>query len=176
MSTGLIAEVKAFVAGLRGELPELFKAPLAQNPPRPAVGPRPKVAPSLFSERCAHFAPEMGVSPGKIRVKDMRSLWGSCSYRGDLSFNVRLMGAPPEVLDYVVVHELAHLKWRGHGRRFWDLVQKHCPEAKARRRWLRANGAGLLQDLPGLAPTDAEDPQGAVGLGHVSGQGEVEPA
>lgn len=157
----LLAEVRAFVAGLRGELPELFKAPPAKD---------------RFSERCAHYAPLMDVSPGKIRVKDMSSLWGSCSYRGDLSFNVRLLGAPPEVLDYVVVHELAHLKWRGHGRRFWDLVQKHCPEAKVRRRWLRANGARLLQELPSLGPADCEDAQVAVASGEVPGQGEVEPA
>lgn len=157
----LLAEVRAFVAGLRGELPELFEAP------------SPK---SKFSERCAHFAAEMGLSPGKIRVKDMRSLWGSCSYRGDLSFNVRLLGAPPEVLDYVVVHELAHLKWRGHGRRFWDLVQKHCPEAKVRRRWLRANGAALLQNLPGVVSADPEDAQAALARGQVAGQSEVEPA
>lgn len=192
-SSGLLAEVRAFVAGLRGELPELFKAP---PPPAPPAAPRPRPhrpAPEgtvLFAERCAVYAPQMGVSHGKVRVKDMRSLWGSCSYRGDLSFNVRLLGAPPEVLDYVVVHELAHLRWRGHGRRFWDLVQKHCPDQRLHRRWLRANGARLLQQLPGLreaAPglgeaaaglgvADAEEAQGAVSSGQVARQGEVEAA
>ncbi|TPW19403.1 MAG: putative metal-dependent hydrolase, partial [Elusimicrobia bacterium] len=127
-----------------------------------------------FARRCAHFAPELGVSYGKVRVKDMKSLWGSCSYRGDLSFNVRLLSAPPEVLDYVVVHELAHLRWRGHGRRFWELVHKHCPEQKERRRWLRANGPRLLQDLPGFGAAHAEDPQAAELAGQVAGQGEVE--
>ncbi|TBR16985.1 M48 family peptidase [bacterium] len=172
MSQGLLAEVRAFVAGLRGELPELFKAP---PPPAPRRVPRPSV-PTLFSERCAHYAPLMGVSPGKVRVKDMRSLWGSCSYRGDLSFNARLLGAPPEVLDYVVVHELAHLRWRGHGRRFWDLVQKFCPEQKARRRWLRANGTALLQELPSLGAADREDAEQPLPFGDVAGQREVEPA
>lgn len=195
-SSGLLAEVRAFVAGLRGELPELFKAP---PPPAPAA-PRPSrpvpAGTARFAERCGAYAPEMGVSHGKVRVKDMRSLWGSCSYRGDLSFNVRLLAAPPEVLDYVVVHELAHLRWRGHGRRFWDLVQKHCPDQRRHRRWLRANGARLLQELPGLreaapglreagpglgaaAPglgvPDAEDAQRPV-AGEVAGQGEVEAA
>lgn len=195
-ASGLLAEVRAFVAGLRGELPELF----TKQPPPPPAASRPSAArprvveggsrQAVFAERCAHYAAEMGLSPGKVRVKDMRSLWGSCSYRGDLSFNVRLLSAPPEVLDYVVVHELAHLRWRGHGRRFWDLVQKFCPEQKARRRWLRANGLRLLQELPGLreaalgpgeaalglAPGDAEEAQGALALGEVAGQGEVEAA
>lgn len=158
----LLAEVRAFVAGLKGELPELFK-------PVPAPS-----TPSVFSARCAHYAPEMGVFYGKVRVKDMRSLWGSCSYRGDLSFNVRLLSAPPEVLDYVVVHELAHLRWRGHGRRFWELVQKHCPEQKDRRRWLRANGARLIQDLPGVGAAHGEEPQTSGLPDQVAGQGEVE--
>lgn len=185
-SSGLLAEVRAFVAGLRGELPELFKAP---PPPAPAAAPRqrpPRPAPegtALFAARCGVYAAQMGVSHGKVRVKDMRSLWGSCSYRGDLSFNVRLLSAPPEVLDYVVVHELAHLRWRGHGRRFWDLVQKHCPEQRRHRRWLRANGARLLEELPGhgeaargLGVPDAEDAQGAVAAGQVARQGEIEAA
>lgn len=166
---GLVAEVRAFVAGLRTELPELFRLPAA--PPRPA---QPEAG--LFLARCAHFAPLMGLSYGKVRVKDMRSLWGSCSARGDLSFNVRLLGAPPEVLDYVVVHELAHRRWRGHGRRFWDLVVRHCPEARRHRRWLRANGTRLLSELPGLGAGDGVDAQGVAALGEVSGQGEVEPA
>jgi hypothetical protein len=184
-ASGLLAEVRAFVAGLRGELPELFKAapPPATAVPRPRQTRPASQGTALFAERCGVYAPRMGVSHGKIRVKDMRSLWGSCSYRGDLSFNARLLSAPPEVLDYVVVHELAHLRWRGHGRRFWDLVQKHCPDQRRHRRWLRANGARLLQELPGLreAPpglgvADPEQAQGAVVAGQVAGQGEVEAA
>lgn len=169
MSAGLLAEVRAFVAGLRTELPELFRPPAA--PPQPV---QPEAG--RFLARCAHFAPLMGLSYGKVRVKDMRSLWGSCSHRGDLSFNVRLLGAPPEVLDYVVVHELAHRRWRGHGRRFWDLVVRHCPEARERRRWLRLNGARLLSEFPGLGAADAEDAHGRAGDSQFARQGEVEPA
>lgn len=167
---GLVAEVRAFVAGLRTELPELFRPAPAPDSPRT----RPEAG--LFMARCAHFAPLMGLSYGKVRVKDMRSLWGSCSYRGDLSFNVRLLAAPPEVLDYVVVHELAHRRWRGHGRRFWDLVLRHCPEARERRRWLRANGARLLSELPDLGAQQAVDMERLAAGGELPRQGEVETA
>lgn len=171
MSGGLLGEVRDFLASLKSDLPGLFA-------PRPAPARRPKPGDGsvrLFTERCAAFAPAMGVSFGRVRVKTMTSLWGSCSARGDLSFNARLLDAPPAVLDYVVVHELAHLRWRGHGRRFWDLVTRHCPEAKAHRRWLRENGARLLQELPGGPVARAEDAQGP-GAGEVPGQGEVETA
>lgn len=162
--SGILAEVRAFVAALRGEHPEVFSrpAPRGSDP---------------FSERCAHHAPAMGVEFGKVRLKEMSSLWGSCSARGDLSFNRRLLDAPPEVLDYVVVHELAHLRWRGHGKRFWDLVARHCPEQRRRRRWLRDNGRALLAgQLPGAGAVEREDAQGPLGAGRqeILGQGEVE--
>lgn len=77
----------------------------------------------------------------RMVVREQKTLWGSCSPRtGTLSFNVKLVMAPPAVLDYIVVHELAHFKWRGHGVRFWERVARFCPDYKARRRWLRENG------------------------------------
>ena len=138
--SGLIAEVRGFLDSLRGELPELFVPP--SLPPRR----RTAVDAEGFSVRAAHFAPLMGVSYGRVRAKTMTSLWGSCSARGDLSFNARLLAAPPEVLDYVVVHELAHRVHRGHGATFWTLVERHCREHRTQRRWLRKNGALLLGD------------------------------
>lgn len=169
MSEGLLGEVRGFLASLKSELPGLF-VPAPRRAPRPAPA-----GGSVFADRCAFFAPAMGVSYGKVRVKAMTSLWGSCSARGDLSFNARLLDAPPAVLDYVVVHELAHRRWRGHGRRFWDFVHRHCPDAREHRRWLRLNGPRLLQQLPGGAVAGAEDAQGLV-PGEVAGQGEVEAA
>ena len=169
--SGLLDEVRAFVSGLRRELPEVFvPAAPKPRPPRP-LGPEAEA----FSARCARFAPEMGVTFGKVRAKEMSSLWGSCSARGDLSFNRRLLAAPPEVLDYVVVHELAHLRWRGHGARFWALVEKHCPEQRAHRRWLRRNGAALLAgELPGPAVDGEEELQVPPVAGQLPRQGEVE--
>lgn len=155
--SGLLDEVRAFLRGVEAELPEVFGGG------------------DSFERACRRRADLMGVSYGKVRVKDMSSLWGSCSARGDLSFNRRLLDAPAEVLDYVVVHELAHLRWRGHGARFWSLVEKHCPEHRTHRRWLRKNGAALLSgELPGPAVSHAEEAQAGPVPGEVAGQGEVE--
>lgn len=130
----LLREIRDFLGGLRKELPEVFAS-------RPAV----PAGRETFLNRVEHFAPRMGVRPARVRVKDLRSLWGSCSARGSLNFNWRLLLAPPEVLDYVVVHELAHLAETSHSRRFWALVSEYCPEHRERRRWLKENGGSLLR-------------------------------
>jgi predicted metal-dependent hydrolase len=88
-------------------------------------------------ERVEARAPEIGVQPGRLTIRDQRSRWASASARGDLSFSWRLVLAPPFVLDAVVVHELAHLRIRGHSRAFWSLVERHAPRTPEARRWLR---------------------------------------
>ncbi len=80
---------------------------------------------------------------GRVNVKDQRSLWGSCSRAGNLNFNWRLTLAPPEVLHYVVVHELSHRLEMNHSRRFWAHVEKLCPDYRVHRRWLRKNAEAL---------------------------------
>ena len=85
--------------------------------------------------------------PHAITVRDQRTRWGSASRQGTLSFSWRLVLAPPEILDYVVVHELAHLRWAGHGTRFWSLVRRFAPAADHHRRWLRQNEARLRHAL-----------------------------
>lgn len=192
--TGLVAEVRGFLAALRGELPELFVPRLPPSPPRrkerrgadddralsrgSAASEAVRAAAAPFAARAAFYAPAMGVAFGRVRAKRMTSLWGSCSAGGDLSFNAALLQAPPEVLDYVVVHELAHRAHRGHGPRFWSLVERHCPAQRARRRWLRLNGAALLgRELPGAGPVDGEDAQAPAAVEEgVARQGEVEAA
>jgi hypothetical protein len=84
----------------------------------------------------ARRAAEMGLTYGRLSIRDQRTRWGSASARGALSFSWRLVLCPPDVLDYVVVHELAHLRWRGHGPRFWALVRRHVPRTDEHRRWL----------------------------------------
>lgn len=79
----------------------------------------------------------------RIRVADQATRWGSCSTRGTLSFSWRLLMAPPEVLDYVVIHELAHLREMNHSPRFWALVEARCPDYKRHVRWLKEHGATL---------------------------------
>ena len=95
------------------------------------------------SARAHALASELGKRPLRIALRDTRSLWGSCSPEGRLSFSWRLVMAPAAVLDYVVAHEIAHLEVKNHGRRFWALVERLSPGFASARAWLRCNGARL---------------------------------
>lgn len=95
---------------------------------------------SAISDVVAHRAAAMAVAPGRVSIRDQSSRWASASANGSLSFSWRLILTPPFVLDAVVVHELAHLRIRGHTRRFWDLVESHAPRTSEARRWLRTHG------------------------------------
>jgi predicted metal-dependent hydrolase len=88
------------------------------------------------------------VSYARISIRGQRTRWGSCSPRGTLSFNWRLALAPPSVLDYVVVHELCHLREANHSPRFWALVAERRPDWRAERDWLRRHGEELLAFQP----------------------------
>jgi predicted metal-dependent hydrolase len=92
-------------------------------------------------------AAEMGVRPVRIEIRDQVSRWASASARGTLSFSWRLVLAPPEVLDAVVVHELAHLRLHGHSRAFWDLAEHYAPATAASRAWLREHAAEMRAAL-----------------------------
>ncbi len=93
----------------------------------------------------AGHAQLLGVKPKAIRLKDTRSRWGSCAPDGTLAFSWRLVMAPDWVLDYVVAHEVAHLRELNHSSRFWDHVARLTPHRDAAVEWLRANGPGLLR-------------------------------
>ena len=92
---------------------------------------------SYIPGRVAHFAPLVGVTYGRITIRNQRTRWGSCSSKGNLNFNWKLMRMPPEALDYVVVHELAHRKEMNHSERFWAIVEKELPDYRERRKMLR---------------------------------------
>jgi predicted metal-dependent hydrolase len=93
--------------------------------------------------RVERRAAEMGLTYGQVAIRDQKTRWGSCSHAGNLNFNWRLVLAPPVVLDYVVVHELAHRVEMNHSARFWRIVARHCPTTKEQRLWLRKHGAAL---------------------------------
>ena len=95
-------------------------------------------------ERVAHFAPLVGRQPGRITIREQKTRWGSCSAKKNLNFNWKLMLAPPDVLDYVVVHELCHLIHLDHSPAFWALVGSVLPDYRARRRWLKEHGDELM--------------------------------
>lgn len=100
-------------------------------------------AKEYFPKRAAHFLPLTGGSFSRITIRDQKTRWGSCSSTGTLSFNYRLMFAPPRVLDYVVVHELCHLTQMNHSRAFWDLVASVLPDYRIYRSWLKEHGQEL---------------------------------
>ena len=95
--------------------------------------------------RVAHYAPLIGVEPGRITIRKQKTKWGSCSSKGNLNFNCLLMLAPPEVIDAIVVHELCHLKQMNHSKKFYDEVLRVFPEYRKWNKWLRDNGGVLMQ-------------------------------
>jgi hypothetical protein len=100
-----------------------------------------------LTEASYRHAARMGVRVTRVSIRDQKSRWGSCSSSGALSYSWRLIMAPPHVLDYVVVHEAAHIAHMNHGPAFWRLVLKHCPEAAKAKGWLKANGGKLHRML-----------------------------
>ena len=95
--------------------------------------------------RVKYFAEQMGVTYGKITIRNQKTRWGSCSQIGNLNFNCHLMEMPTEILDYVVVHELCHRKQMNHSRLFWMEVEKVLPDYQVRQRWLKQNGGRYLR-------------------------------
>lgn len=96
----------------------------------------------ILPQRTAYFAGRMGVTYGRITIREQRTRWGSCSAQGNLNFNWKLVLLPPEVLDYVVVHELAHRKEMNHSPRFWAVVEQELPDYRKRRQKLKEYSAG----------------------------------
>ncbi len=94
----------------------------------------------LFNQ--AHFQARIA----KICVRDNTSRWGSCSTDGSIYLSFRLLMMPLKIIDYVIVHELAHTKYRGHGKRFWALVKRALPDYEERKRWLRENESVMPEE------------------------------
>lgn len=94
-------------------------------------------------ERIEYYHPAIGGEYGRVTVRDQRSRWGSCSSKHNLNFNWKLIMAPPQCLDYVVIHELCHLHQFNHSPRFWKLVEGQMPEYEVWKKWLKAHGEEL---------------------------------
>lgn len=103
---------------------------------------------TLLSQRVDFYSQRMGLTPKRLSFRCQKSRWGSCSSDGSLSLNWRLLAAPLSVIDYVVVHELAHLVHPNHSKRFWSLVEKHKSNFKDDNRWLKKNHRALDFLLP----------------------------
>ena len=96
-----------------------------------------------LAEAVGRHSAQVGRPAGRLTLRDTRSRWGSCSHDGNLMFSWRLVLAPPEVLDYVAAHEVAHLVHMDHSPNFWGVVGDLCPDHKRLRGWLRREGHGL---------------------------------
>lgn len=94
-------------------------------------------------QRLDEYAPGIGVEYGRVAIRDQKSRWGSCSAKKNLNFNWKLIMAPEEALNYVVIHELCHLIEFNHSARFWSLVQERMPEYEYWKKWLKAHGSEL---------------------------------
>jgi predicted metal-dependent hydrolase len=150
MSERRVAEVLArqqdwIAAQRRRQVPRLGLERLVVSESEARIAAR-----EVISALAEEEAPRIGVRYARLRVGAQRTLWGSCSARGTISFNWRLMLAPLEVLDYVVVHELCHLHVLDHSERFWRRVERYRPEWREQRDWLREHGPELLA----LEPAD----------------------
>lgn len=98
-----------------------------------------------LTQRATHYCEVMGTEYGQLQIRNQKTRWGSYSPRtGTLSLNWRLMMAPPDVIDYVIVHELAHAEHPHHGPRFWRLVAQHVPDYEEKNVWLKENSARLI--------------------------------
>jgi predicted metal-dependent hydrolase len=117
----------------------------------PAVDLRPLVEADLreiarreLTPRLTELAAANGLRVARITIRNQRSRWGSCSRNGAIALNFRLVQAPPDVRDYVLLHELTHLRQQNHSRVFWRLVEQVCPRFRDAERWLRSEGKSLF--------------------------------
>ena len=103
----------------------------------------------VIPPRVAHYAEKIGVTYGRITIRNQKTKWGSCSSKGNLNFNCLLMLTPPEVIDSIVVHELCHRKEMNHSERFYAEVLRVFPNYWECHRWLKENGSALIARMTG---------------------------
>ncbi len=102
---------------------------------------------SVIPDKVKYYAEIMGVTYGRITIRNQKTRWGSCSSKGNLNFNCLLMLMPDKVLDYVVVHELCHLKQMNHSKKFWKEVERYMPDYQNYKKWLNENGGALIERM-----------------------------
>ena len=144
-------DVEAFLvskaAWIQGHLEKIAERPavaVLSEAERKALA---KQAAQILPSKVRRFAAEIGVSYDRITIRSQHTRWGSCSAKGNLNFNCLLMLCPEAVQDYVVIHELCHRKELNHSAAFWAEVEKHCPDYRIHRKWLKENGTALISRL-----------------------------
>jgi predicted metal-dependent hydrolase len=99
---------------------------------------------AVLTLRVHQLAAEHGLSVASVSIRNQRSRWGSCGRRGNIALNFRLVQMPPAVCDYILIHELMHIRQQNHSRRFWRLVEAACPSFREAERWLKTTGRSLF--------------------------------
>ncbi len=102
----------------------------------------------FIREKVDKVSADLGLRYNRLIIRGQKTRWGSCSQKGNLSFNWKLMMVPESVIDYVIIHEIAHLKEMNHTKNFWQLVAQHCPGWRQHKKWLRDHAAELAAKLP----------------------------
>lgn len=113
-----------------------------------------RLAKQVIPDKVAYYARLMGVTYGRISIRRQKTRWGSCSREGNLNFNCLLTMAPPEVVDYVVVHELSHRREMNHSPRFWAQVENVIPDYRKPRKWLKEKGGALMLRMHGASDSE----------------------
>ena len=106
-------------------------------------------AKAVIPQKVAYYARLLGVTYGRITIRNQKTRWGSCTSTGNLNFNCLLVMMPPEILDYVVVHELCHRFEMNHSAKFWARVGQMMPDYRVRRKWLKDNGNKFMIRMHG---------------------------
>ena len=127
------------------ETKERFEAEPTEKLTREKVIALAEEALKVIPARVEYFARVIGVTYGKITIRNQKTRWGSCSSKGNLNYNCLLMLDPPEVLDYVVVHELCHRKEMNHSKAFWAEVEKVLPDYRESVKWLKEKGNLIMR-------------------------------
>ena len=130
-----------------------------------------RMAREEISARLDRACAALGVSYTRLSIRDQRTRWGSCSRSGAISFNWRLLLAPEPVLDYVIWHEVCHLRVMDHSPRFWSLVARSLPGLPRTRRWLKRNGGTLVAVSPDRDAVSAQIRSGRRSCWRRSGRG-----
>jgi predicted metal-dependent hydrolase len=100
---------------------------------------------SIFKQKTEAHCTEMGIKPAQVVIKKLKNRWGSATKHHVINLNVNLLKAPESVIEYIVLHELCHLKIKEHSHHFWDLLHKFMPDYKKNIKWLESNGRNLVQ-------------------------------
>ncbi|MGB2578738.1 putative metal-dependent hydrolase [Elusimicrobium simillimum] len=130
----------------------------------------------VLKERSAAWAAKMGVEFNTIFIKDQRTMWGSCSENKNINFSYRIIKMPNVIIDYLIVHELAHLVHMNHAQEYWALVEQHCPDYDSHRKWLNSNRAHIMANtkITYVKPQEntAEQPSAAAEEPQAAAEGE----